>query len=82
MSRLSMPITPCSCHECRYYLVTWDKGFPHGCRAHTFKSKKLPSLEVLDASGLECMFFAPKMLRVAAPDPDTIRDTAVFSESR
>ena len=29
-----------ACHEYSYYLVTWDIHFPHGCRAHIFKSKK------------------------------------------
>jgi hypothetical protein len=72
---------PHSCYECRYYLVTWDKAFPHGCRAHTFKSKKLPSLEVLEASGLECLLFVPKELRHPAQDPEAINDSVCISGS-
>ena len=49
-----------SCKNCRYYLITWDFQFPYGCRAHTFKSKKSPALDVFEASGLQCLLFAPK----------------------
>jgi hypothetical protein len=64
-----------SCRECRYYLVTWDRSFPHGCRAHKFKSKKLPALEVFEASGLQCLLFAARPPRHPAesePDCDTV----------
>jgi len=30
------------CHKCEHYYVTWDKHFPHGCKAMKFKSKQLP----------------------------------------
>jgi hypothetical protein len=64
------------CRECRNYLVTWDVSFPHGCRAHTFKSKKSPALEVLEASGLQCLLFDPKkpraMVEMAEPPGDRV----------
>lgn len=69
------------CRECRYYLVTWDASFPHGCRAHTFKSKKYPALEVLEASGLQCLLFGPKnpkaMVEVAEPVMDRVTIAAL-----
>jgi hypothetical protein len=71
-----------SCYECRFYLITWDSQFPHGCRAHTFRGKKLPSLEVFDASGLECMLFARKKPRSTRIESEPIVDTATFSTSR
>jgi hypothetical protein len=51
---------PANCHACRHYLVTWDQRFPYGCRAHGFKSKKSPALEVYEASGFPCQLFLPK----------------------
>ena len=49
-----------ACHNCEHYHITWDARFPYGCRAHGFKSRKSPSLEVYEASGLECLLFAAK----------------------
>jgi hypothetical protein len=49
-----------SCKDCRYYIITWDFQFPYGCRAHTFKSKKSPAMDVFEASGLQCLLFTPK----------------------
>jgi hypothetical protein len=69
------------CYECRFYLITWDPQFPHGCRAHTFKCKKLPSWEVIDASGLECMLFACKKPRAARLEPEPVMESATFSKS-
>jgi len=40
--------------------VTWDKSFPYGCAAFNFKAKRLPSAEVLQSSGHECLKFEAK----------------------
>ncbi|RLB83827.1 MAG: uracil-DNA glycosylase [Deltaproteobacteria bacterium] len=48
------------CHRCRHYYVTWDKRFPHGCRAMKFKSKELPSCVVGKSSGMPCLLFKVK----------------------
>ncbi|MBW1675454.1 MAG: uracil-DNA glycosylase [Deltaproteobacteria bacterium] len=48
------------CHRCKHYYVTWDKHFPHGCRAMKFKSKELPSRVVVRSSGIPCLLFEAK----------------------
>jgi hypothetical protein len=48
------------CHYCRYYYVTWEKSFPHGCRGMKFKSRRLPCVEVFRNSGRECLMFRAK----------------------
>jgi hypothetical protein len=49
-----------ACHRCRHYRITWEARFPYGCAAHAFKSRKSPSLEVYEASGMECQLYFPK----------------------
>jgi hypothetical protein len=51
-----------NCHKCKHYYVTWDKHFPHGCRAMKFKSKQYPSAVVFASSALECLLFEEKDL--------------------
>jgi hypothetical protein len=48
------------CHKCEHYYVTWDKNFPHGCKAMKFKSKRLPSIEVRVSSHRECLLYKEK----------------------
>jgi ribosomal protein L37E len=48
------------CRRCRHYKVSWDPNAPHACEAMGFKSQKLPSLVVYEASGIDCQMFAPK----------------------
>jgi len=48
------------CHKCKHYYVTWDKNFPHGCRAMNFKSQEFPSQVVQTSSGTSCLLFEPK----------------------
>jgi hypothetical protein len=49
-----------SCHQCKYFYVTWDSSFPYGCKANGFKGKTMPSLTVLQAAGHPCLSFEPK----------------------
>jgi hypothetical protein len=49
-----------NCFHCIHFYITWDKKFPKGCKAMNFKSKKMPSLLVHEASGMECTRFKPK----------------------
>jgi hypothetical protein len=51
---------PFSCRHCRHYYVTWDKAFPHGCRAMGFKGKTSPSVSVRQASGMDCQLFVKR----------------------
>jgi hypothetical protein len=48
------------CGRCRHYYVTWDRVFPHGCRAMEFKSRVPPALQVREASGMDCQMFERK----------------------
>ena len=48
------------CGSCVHYFVTWDKGFPHGCKAMGFKCRTSPSLRVREASGIECQLYIRK----------------------
>jgi hypothetical protein len=42
------------CKGCAHFFVTYDPLFPYGCRALAFKSKRMPSAEVEEASGSPC----------------------------
>jgi len=54
------------CHKCKHYYVTWDKHFPHGCKAMEFKSKQLPSIVVFVSSNIECLVFKKKKRRTTS----------------
>jgi hypothetical protein len=50
------------CHRCNHYYITWEKAYPHGCRAMKFKSRRLPCLEVRHAmQGRNCLAYTPKI---------------------
>lgn len=49
-----------NCRKCIYFFITWDKNFPYGCNALNFKSKQLPSIDVLKSSGFDCLKFIQK----------------------
>jgi len=48
------------CFKCQYFYVTWDPHFPKGCKAFGFKTRQLPSVEVMKASGQACLRFEKK----------------------
>lgn len=48
------------CHNCEHYYITWDQNFPYGCRAMGFKSRKRPSQDVYESSGMDCQLFTRK----------------------
>jgi len=49
-----------SCNSCRYFYITWNKNYPYGCRAIGFISSKLPSTDVLEIEGRDCLSFKEK----------------------
>ena len=49
-----------NCFHCVHFFVTWDEKFPRGCRAMDFKSRKMPSIAVFEASGMPCVRFRAK----------------------
>ena len=49
-----------NCWSCRHFQITWDTRMPYGCRLMGFKTKILPSIEVLRADGHFCLGFKEK----------------------
>jgi hypothetical protein len=49
-----------NCWECRYLAITWDLRMSYGCNMMGFRSKVIPSLEVLRTDGRFCGGFSPK----------------------
>jgi hypothetical protein len=52
-----------NCTRCEHYYITWDQKFPYGCRAMGFKSKEMPSIAVLNNSGMDCLQFKAKKIK-------------------
>ena len=49
------------CHKCEHYYVTWNKAFPHGCRALDFISRQLPNIVVRSSTpDMYCLSFRKK----------------------
>ena len=48
--------------------ITWDVRLPYGCKLMGFRSKVVPSLEVLRTDGRFCGGFSPKPAK-----PDTAK---------
>jgi hypothetical protein len=52
---------PIDCHTCIFYYVTWEPGFPHGCRGMGFKSRRYPIDEVRHImKGKDCLLFTER----------------------
>lgn len=49
------------CLNCMHYFITYEPHFPYGCRALSFKSKRLPCNEVFEASNSNCLMFIRKL---------------------
>ena len=49
-----------NCWDCRHLMITWDVRKPYGCKFMGFKSKVIPSLEVLRTDGRFCGAFSAK----------------------
>ncbi|MDQ6976994.1 MAG: uracil-DNA glycosylase [Ghiorsea sp.] len=48
------------CRQCKYYFITWDAKLPYGCKAFSFKTRRMPSLDVFRSSGKPCIKFTQK----------------------
>jgi hypothetical protein len=46
--------------------ITWDVRMPYGCKLMGFRSKVVPSLEVLRTDGRFCGGFSPKPANLQA----------------
>jgi hypothetical protein len=49
-----------NCWGCRYFAISWDPHRPYACNLMGFKTKMLPSIEVLRTDGRFCQGFVPK----------------------
>ncbi len=49
-----------ACKGCLHFYVTYDPGFPYGCRAMGFKSRNYPYVQVQAASGTACQMRQPR----------------------
>lgn len=52
----SLPI----CRDCAHHYITHDVSFPYGCRVMDFKSRRMPGLDVAEATGHPCYIFQPR----------------------
>ena len=50
-----------NCWQCRHFAISWERATPYLCSLMGFKSKLLPSLEVLRADGQVCRGFIAKL---------------------
>ncbi|MCL1828636.1 MAG: uracil-DNA glycosylase [Oscillospiraceae bacterium] len=57
-----------NCMKCKYFSVSWDPNFPRACKFYGFKSRSLPSVEVFNSSGADCMGFIKKDSKKRAAD--------------
>ena len=54
-----------NCWQCRHFAVSWDPKVPYLCRLMGFKSRIVPSIEVLRADGQRCRGYIPKSVASA-----------------
>jgi len=44
------------CHGCVHFYITHEPKHPYGCQRFGFKSKKLPSMLVVETTGTQCAY--------------------------
>jgi hypothetical protein len=71
-----------NCWECRYLAITWDVRMPYGCKLMGFRSKVVPSLEVLRTDGRFCGGFSPKANPEATKKPSKTAKKPVGNSSQ
>jgi hypothetical protein len=49
-----------NCLKCLHFRITWEPAFPRACLVFGIKSRNLPSIEVLSATGKRCPSFELK----------------------
>ena len=60
MRNVEMNVEGNNCLSCKHFYITYDQHFPYGCRGAGFKSRFLPSMEMIANSGMECQLFMEK----------------------
>ena len=71
-----------NCFECRHMAITWDVRMPYGCKLMGFRSKVVPSLEVLRTDGRFCGGFSPKPPKPAKADAQKVTKKPVGNSSQ
>ena len=51
------------CLQCEHFIVSWDPKFPRGCKLYGFKTMGYPSVEVVKATGEDCIGFVKKSVK-------------------
>ena len=72
------PLARADCNKCQHFAVSWDPQRPYLCRLMGFKSRALPSHEVMRVDGKACQGFAAK----PAVKPATAKAAAALSGLR
>ena len=68
-----------NCRQCKYLQTTWDRSAPLGCKMFGFKTRQLPSVEVLASTGKQCHFFECKEGVFNFRPPTVLPDHCTFS---
>ena len=59
------PAAAVNCNLCAHLATSWDPRLPYSCKFYGFKSRALPSVEVLRLDGDPCQGFAGKRALVS-----------------
>lgn len=60
------PAAAVNCWQCRHFATSWDPALPYSCKLLGFKSRSLPSVQVMQIDGRPCQGFAPKLAKADA----------------
>ena len=66
-----------NCWDCRHMAITWDVRTPYSCKLMGFRSRNIPSLEVLRNDGRFCSGFTAKPVTTPVNKPKTKPTLAV-----
>ena len=53
-------VSKVNCWDCAHFAISWDQSRRYQCNKLGFKSRNLPSIEVYQADGRQCMSFVRK----------------------
>lgn len=70
-----------NCWDCRYLAITWDTRMPYGCKFMGFRSKVIPSIEVMRTDGRFCGAFSPKPVQAHTDKASATQKQAVGQPS-
>ena len=67
-----------NCFQCQHFAISWQPSMPYACKLLGFKSKALPSIEVLRIDGRVCQGFTakPRAAGAASSNPKSVNTLA------